>query len=670
MSYTKTTWRNNQAPAINADNLNHMEQGIESAHNQIDVNTSNIESLTTQVQNNATNIASEISARQSADNVINARMDTFASLPDGSTAGDAELLDIRVGADGTTYPSAGDAVRGQVTDLKSDINEQANEASTSVGHRISLGTAWTNKTIWEAPVAQNEAFHILLTVDQAVNFDIYWQLYEDTTEKLSGQIAHGATSTEINYVASATSTAKIVMTIAGNEMLNFTAFVANISNQLFKSKALGQTDTVDVANLPNGITYFTSQNVPSGLPTANYGSVNAIITNRKLPNTIEWYDSQIIISNNKIIASRLGYPVNWNPWELREKDTDIQKLGLNPSFDANTLTNGIITFVATSTPTNLPSADYGHANMLITARQSNSVFNDWDTQVLIVDNDVYANRVYYSGEWYPWNLTQTVFEIGTGKQYTTLKAGFAEAIRHKGAKVIVYAGDYDLTDEFADEIANHSGSGIRLGNDMDVLFLSGAYVSCLLDGSDSWANMNFEPFYTGDGSGSTNFVLDGLNIVASNTRYCVHDEAYSAGAYHHVYRNCTMEYRNTVATNEFVACIGGGLGINGYIDIFGGDYKSVVNHAYNSVPAQDRQVPISYHNGNGDTCDNKVVINNVYLRDRGRFRFGYHGTSEILSKVYVSGCSTFDDVQMGFEQTADTKVNMELTAWNNQIRNA
>lgn len=50
--------------------------------------------------------------------VLEARMDTFASLPAGSTAGNAELLDIRVASDGDTYDSAGNAVRGQVDYLK------------------------------------------------------------------------------------------------------------------------------------------------------------------------------------------------------------------------------------------------------------------------------------------------------------------------------------------------------------------------------------------------------------------------------------------------------------------------------------------------------------------------------------------------------------------------
>ena len=63
----------------------------------------------------------DISELKTADNVLSSRIDAFASLTEGSTTGDVELQDIRVKADGTTATSAGNAVREQFNELKSDL---------------------------------------------------------------------------------------------------------------------------------------------------------------------------------------------------------------------------------------------------------------------------------------------------------------------------------------------------------------------------------------------------------------------------------------------------------------------------------------------------------------------------------------------------------------------
>lgn len=63
----------------------------------------------------------EKAERKAEIDVERQRINNLAKLQEGSTTGDAELADIRVGADGKEYENAGEAVRKQVSALKEDL---------------------------------------------------------------------------------------------------------------------------------------------------------------------------------------------------------------------------------------------------------------------------------------------------------------------------------------------------------------------------------------------------------------------------------------------------------------------------------------------------------------------------------------------------------------------
>ncbi len=99
-----------------ADELKSSTDFINTLDDKVAAQDSKIEKIEASTSHITTKQNTKIAALQT-------RMSEFTSLKEGSTTGDAELIDARIGADGTKYLSAGDAIRGQIEQLNEDLDD-------------------------------------------------------------------------------------------------------------------------------------------------------------------------------------------------------------------------------------------------------------------------------------------------------------------------------------------------------------------------------------------------------------------------------------------------------------------------------------------------------------------------------------------------------------------
>lgn len=249
--------------------------------------------------------------------------------------------------------------------------------------------------------------------------------------------------------------------------------------------------------------------------------------------------------------------------------------------------------------------------------------------------------------------------------FSRLKDALEYVDAHANIKFTVHVGKgvYDLIEEFGEGYFSSLGptglSGLRVDNGVHLIFSRDSKVACHYTGDNYNVRHYFSPFNSSAGS-HRGFTIEGLTLECSNVRYAIHDDTYGQGqSYKNVYRSCTVILDNSANSDGFPVCIGGGLGSDSEIVIEDCYFKSSYEGAHDIV---------SYHNGGDGMSD--VSVNGCYFADGGTVRCSYYGPSQKMSRMTVHGCSLGSPPILNQESPEYTTVNMELLAFDNEVRGA
>lgn len=227
--------------------------------NKIDTETALAGKASVEGLASANEAIADLSTEQAA---LSARMDTFTRLEEGSTTGDAELADGRVGADGKTYENIGGAIRGQVTGLKSDLSQQ-DSLHFEINHDfISCGIThiFENKSHWYKPESKRIRTKCMIPVnagdeiyinDDTLFFDVILKSSDDSKLYESGwsnSLKYKFKDSGLIYILCANGADYSTSTSISVSDLKGTISIANNNIQMFKLNYDDMKRTIEYGN--------------------------------------------------------------------------------------------------------------------------------------------------------------------------------------------------------------------------------------------------------------------------------------------------------------------------------------------------------------------------------------------------------------------------------------
>lgn len=587
------------------------------------------------------------------------RINTFTTLTDGSTTGDAELVDGRVGADNHTYSNIGDAIRGQLNKKISVVNGVIPEEHT-INHIITEAVEYGY--YYEATAGKKEA----------VPDDTWWvhpiiPLEPNTKyRKVNCQLAlYNADMTFNSYIDFNTLTFTTPSTIAFVGIC--TVVDVNTSGLYKASEYTGEYVKGRTLVTPEQIHDFDGNIEKSITPRFVKRSLGKNLIDKSgmyntlVPNSYVHYQTGEILQHSEQQFVVVHVEENTTYTLNKSSNTHIAFFRTeNPS--PNSYVSGLLNPNTFTTPVGVKimtisgSPEYFDGLQLEKGERS-TVFEPFDYGL---DTKDYKNRSITIDK-----LSEDVansidaartIHIGVNQPYQSILQAMKE---NEGENVAYYVhtGKYNLVAEYEayyglDYFTNYTGyfssddfdKGLYLADGVKMIGVGNVEIRFEYTGTNADVHEWFSPINT-----TQNNLFDGIDITIADgiCRYSIHDD-YAYGEGINIFRNCTFKGKSFLNTH-----IGSGFGLSNTYVIDSCVFKN------------GGEIDIAYHNNVNAGAKNKLIVKDCYCD--GAIRGASYGASTEVSEMLVSGCHATAISVINTDDTGHNIDNIELVEWNNAI---